>query len=371
MTDTFHPRCVRLRLATVTFTLVLLGACGGAPAITTCEAGAGLTPDCRYQNPEDLAVSPLGNFLLISQMGGMDGERPGNLVSFEPASGAIRVLYPHAEAHHPVAGWGDAACRPPTVFAPHGIHLERLDNGADALYVINHGGRESVEMFEVLEFGTEIELLWRGCVVAPDHGYFNDLVVLRNGDFWASQMFPRNANLIWTSLRMMFLGHTLGYAYHWSPERGFQALPGTETKFANGIEKSADERTVFLNSYFGGEVIKVDVATGERLGSTPVPAPDNLSWSPTGELLVAGHLGTIRETLACADLPEGSCGFGFQIVAVDPATMVGRLLLEHGGPPMGAVTVAVPFGDSVYLGTFAGDRIAQVDASILAPAERP
>jgi hypothetical protein len=33
---------------------------------------------------------------------------------------------------------------------------------------------------------------------------------------------------------------------------------------------------------------------------------------------------------------------------------------------MGAATVALPFGDAVYLGTFAGDRIARVDASILA-----
>jgi hypothetical protein len=109
------------------------------------------------------------------------------------------------------------------------------------------------------------------------------------------------------------------------------------------------------------------VATGERLGSVAVPNPDNLSWAPTGELLVAGHLSSISESLACMDLQEGSCGFSFQIVAVDPDTMTGRLLLEHGGPPMGAATVAVPFGDAVYLGTFAGDRIARVDASVLAP----
>jgi hypothetical protein len=367
MSEICYPPIPRLRLMAGAALLALLGACGGSPPITTCEPGAGITPDCRFQNPEDLAVSPNGNFLLISQMGGMDGSKPGSLVFLDPTSDVIRVLYPQPGADQPSAGWGDAACQPPTVFAPHGIHLERLDDGTDALYVINHGGRESVEMFEVLELSSGVELRWRGCVVAPDHGYFNDLVVLRNGDFWVSQMFPRTANLTWTSLRMMLFGHTPGYAYHWSPQGGFQPLPGTAVKFANGIEKSADERVVFLNSYFGGEVIKFDVATGERLGSVAVASPDNLSWSPTGELLVAGHRATISETVACTDLQEGSCGFPFEIVAIDPATMTGRLLLEHGGPPMGAATVAVVFGDSVYRGTFAGDRIARVSASILAP----
>ncbi len=47
--------------------------------------------------------------------------------------------------------------------------------------------------------------------------------------------------------------------------------------------------------------------------------------------------------------------------------MTPRVLLEHEGPPMGAATVALPFGDAIYLGTFAGDRIARVDAAILEP----
>lgn len=355
--------CVRRSAAVAALTF--LAACGGAPAITTCEPAAGITPDCRFQNPEDLVSSPLGGFILISQMGGMAGERPGSLVSLAPASGAIRVLFPDSEAVQPVVGWGDAACQPPAAFAPHGIDIERLDNGVDALYVINHAERESVEMFEVLEFPEHVQLIWRGCVVAPDHGYFNDLVVLGNGDFWVSQMFPRQANIVWTALRMMFTSHAPGYAYHWSPAGGFVRIPSTDAQFANGIEKSADERYVFLNNYFGDEVMKVDVVTGTRVASAVVPGPDNLSWSPSGELLVASHDASITETMACQNIEEGNCGFGFQVVAIDTDTMQPRVLLEHEGLPIGAATVALPFGEDVYLGTFAGDRIARVSALIL------
>jgi hypothetical protein len=365
-----------VRIAVLLLTTALLGACSSStPPITTCEPAAGITPDCRFQNPEDLVVSPSGRFLLVSQFGDLAGGRPGSLVAFDPATSLIAELFPSGAIRRPDDGvsWGDVACPPPPtdVFSPHGIDLEQIDGGRQALYVINHGGRESVEMFEVHDDGAEIRLQWRGCVVAPEQGYFNDLVVLRDGTFWVSHMFPRDANLIWTLLRMQVLGHTPGFAYHWHPQTGFREVPGSRVKFGNGVEKSADERYLYLNSYLGNAVVKVDVVAGERVGEARVSNPDNLYWSPTGELLVASHLGTLADTMACQGLAEGSCGFRFQVVAIDPDSLTTRVLLEHEGPPMGAATVAVPHDDRVYLGTFAGDRIAWVSADILAaPANR-
>lgn len=346
----------------------LLVACGGAPPITSCEPGNGIAPDCRFQNPEDLVPSPAGGFILVSQFGGMEGTRAGSLVAYDPSGRGITPLFPLPDRVRPTQGWGEVDCPAPRAeaFAPHGIDIEQLATGEHALYVVNHGGRESVEMFEVLEHDGTLEALWRGCVMAPPGGYFNDLVVLRSGEFRVSQMLPREANVLWASLRMRFTGHTPGFAYHWSPAQGFERLPGTDAKFANGVEQSADERYLYVNSYFGDEVIKVDTATGTRVGSAAVASPDNLSWSPTGELLVASHHGSITDTLACLDLERGSCGFRFQIVAVDPDTLQSRVLIDQEGAPMGAATVALPFGDAVYLGTFAGDRIARVDAAILA-----
>lgn len=365
-----------MRALVLLLTTAVLGACSaGTPPITGCEPGAGITPDCRFQNPEDLVASPSGNFVLVSQFGDLEGGRPGSLVSFDPATGAIANLFPDGSVERPGEDglWGDSACPPPPgdVFSPHGIDIERLDDGRQALYVINHGGRESVEMFEVHDDGAAVALHWRGCVLAPEHGYFNDLVVLRDGTFWVSQMFPRDANLIWALLRMQVFGHTPGFAYHWDPESGFSEIPGTRVKFGNGVEKSADERFLYLNSYLGNAVVKVDVTTGERIGEARVSNPDNLSWSPTGELLAASHLGTLADTMACQGLEEGSCAFRFQIVAIDPATLSTRVLLDHQSAPMGAATVALPLGDSVFLGTFAGDRIARVSADILQPAASP
>jgi hypothetical protein len=373
VTDTIRTVFVR-SLVTVSLAAAL-AACGGPPPITSCEPADDIRPDCRFQNPEDLVTSPAGDYIIVSQYGDLAGGRPGNLVAYAPepggGGGAIVPLFPDADHVQPTTGWGEVDCTAPDAdrFAPHGIDIEQLVTGEHALYVVNHGGRESVEMFEVLEHGGAIETIWRGCVMAPGDGYFNDLVVMRSGEFRVSQMFPRGANTILTVVRMQALGYVPGFVYHWSPANGFERLQGTDAKFANGVEKSADERFLFVNDYFGNQVVKVDTETGTRVGAVEVASPDNLSWSPTGELLVASHHGGVSGTLSCNELESGSCGFRFQVVAIDPEALTSRVLLDREGAPMGAATVALPFKDAVYLGTFAGDRIARVNATILARAE--
>ncbi|MAT84965.1 MAG: hypothetical protein CMD39_11830 [Gammaproteobacteria bacterium] len=328
------------------------------PPIQSCEPGDGLVPDCRFQNPEDLVPAPGATEILVSQFGGMAGEAQGSLVALRPADGRIRTLFPDpAAALEPEAAWGDPACPPPPAFSPHGIDIEQLDDGRHALYVVNHAGRESVEMFEVTP-GADVTLTWRGCVEAPENGFFNDLVVLRDGGFWVSHMFPRDANLLWTVLRMQLTGHAPGLVYRWQPDAGFTAIPGTAARFANGVEKSADERFLFLNSYLGSRVLKVDVSRGEVVASAEVSSPDNLAWDG-GTLLAASHLASLADSMSCQELESGSCGFRFQIVAIDPADMSTEVRLDHAGPPMGGATVALPFDGALYLGTFAGDRIAR------------
>jgi SMP-30/Gluconolactonase/LRE-like region len=360
------------RIATVLAGLVgtaaVVGCSSDYPTVTDCEPGAVLTPDCRFHNPEDLVPSPAGGFMIVSQFSTMQGTGSGDLTAYDPVAGRIERLFP-LDGAAPGSGdpsWGDPACQPPVpgAFSPHGIDIETRDDGRHALYVVNHGGRESVEMFEVHEDG-QVRVTWRGCVVAPEQGYFNDVVVRRDGGFWVTHMYPRDANVLWAALRMQLTGYRPGFVYDWSPEQGFQKVAGTDTAFANGLEKSEDERFLFFNSYFGSTVNKVDTTTGELVGSAAVEQPDNLTWSPEGELLAASHHASIPDLLACQDIEQGSCGFRFQVVAIDPQSLETRVLLDHSGAPMGAATVALPFGDSVYLGTFAGNRIARAPASIL------
>ncbi|MFM7395837.1 MAG: SMP-30/gluconolactonase/LRE family protein [Gammaproteobacteria bacterium] len=355
----------------VVILLLTLGACT-TPDVLDCRAAHGLTPDCRFQNPEDFAVSSHGTALIISEMGrGSVESRAGRLVAYVPGAagtaGDIRPLWPRAThssatlaTSEPKSGVGDPACPAlgSAAFVPHGINARRLDDGRQMLYVVNHGTRESIEIFEILDDGLEVTLEPRGCVLAPPDATTNDVVALSDGGFRVSDSFRRSENTVVSGLRMRYGSHRPGFAWEWRPGKGYTRLAGSDTAYANGIESSPDGRYLYLNGYFENAVIKVDTTTGRRVGEARVMGPDNVTWSEDGRLLVASHHASTFDLIKCLGIERGNCGFRFQIVEVDPETLSTRVILDQQGSPIGAATVALPFKGRLYLGTFAGDRIA-------------
>lgn len=362
--------------------LAVLVVAGGLSACTTpelvgCAPAGGLSADCRFENPEDLAVSPAGGALIVSEMGrGSIDSRQGRLVAYRPgaagARGELEPLWPRpatvskdavpadAVPADALASAGDPRCPalPPGELAPHGIDLGRLDDGRDLLYVVNHARRESIEIFAVRDDGRAISLQYAGCVLAPPEATFNDVVALRDGGFRVSSSFPSSDNTIIAGLRMRYGRYRPGFAWEWRPGRGYSRIAGSEVAYANGIEQSPDERYVYLNGYFENVVAKIDTQSGTRVAAAKVIGPDNVTWSADGRLLVASQHASTFDLLKCLRITRGACGFRFEIVELDPESMTTRTLIDHEGAPFGAATVAVPFGDRLYLGTFAGDRIA-------------
>jgi hypothetical protein len=321
-------------------------------------------PICGFRNPEDLELLPDGKHLLVSEFGSMEGERAGALALLELESEARTVLYRGGDGGSLAAGWGDPACPgpPPAEMSPHGIHLSRRPDERLQLLVVNHGGREAVELFEVTGSPSGWALAWRGCAVAPVGSWLNDVVALPEGGFLVTHMLPKRsgAGRVVEYLKAAALGMRTGHVLEWRPARGFAPLPGTETVFPNGIALSADGGTIFLNSSIGGEVLRIDRASGELRGSAEVAGPDNSTWAPDGRLLVASFVGPLWETLACDGIERGSCPVAFEIVAVDPETLATETLYRGGGAPMGAGTVGLRVGDELFVGSFAGDRILRV-----------
>ena len=331
----------------------LLAGCGGdsLTPILGCEASFGIDVDCRFQNPEDMALAPDGR-IIVSQFGGMEGSG-GSLVLYEPQTRSLTTLFPGPSVRIEPE-WGDPDCAFPESFSPHGIDLQTRSDGRHQLAVVNHAGRESVELFQV---AADAALTWRGCAEAPEGGYLNDVVVLRDGGFWATRMLDQGSDT-WAFLRAQF-GFDTGWAYVWSPATGFSRLPGSDAPFPNGIEKSDDERYAYLNTFNGAR--KIDIATGMIAVERTMKPLDNSHWSEDGRLLVASHTGSIAQMLACSSVPEGACGMPFEIVALDPEDLSEQVIIAHEGAPMGGVTVALQRDGVYYLGTFAGDRIGIVD----------
>ena len=330
------------------------------PPIVGCDAVGNIKPVCGMQTPEDIAALDDGRHLLLAHFGGMtDGT--GSLSLFDTETEQITPLYPLESGSEVGTGkqWGQADCDPPSAkqFSPHGTHLHQLADGRWRYLVVNHGGRESVEMFELTAAGGDSALTWRGCVLAAEETFMNDVVGLTGGDLVFSRMFHTGSTL--ENLQSL-LGIDTGDLWRWNRDTGLRILPGTEAAQPNGLEISADERFVFANMYFEKEVWKINVDSGEIVAIGQVASADNSAWGNDGRLWVTTHTGSISEMMTCLGNQAKPCGAPFEIIALDPQTMATEVVFAHRGPPMGAATIAVPQNGRVYMGSFVGDRMISV-----------
>lgn len=342
--------------ATLLFLLGLPG-CSAPEEITGCSDAQGIHPVCGFRNPEDIAPLADGRTLLVSQFSGMEGAEPGNLAVFDLESERLRVVFRGGAAPVGEPGWGDDDCPgpPPAEFAPHGIDLAPRPDGRLRLLVVNHGGRESIELFELTGAGAQTALAWRGCAIPPEGAFLNDVVALPDGGFLVTHMMDRDRQLL--ELLRGSLGSDTGVVYEWQSGGGFVAVEGTRGPFPNGIEVSPDGSEIYLNLYLASEVRRISRKTGETLAVAPVRQPDNSTWGRDGRLLVASHHAGLSEQAACQRNHGELCGFAFEIVALDPESLEAEVVLSHAGAPMGAATVAVDVGGELVMGSFTGDRV--------------
>lgn len=325
-----------------------------------CEPVAGITPICAIQAPEDIELAPGGRYLLMSHYAGLPATGVGGIGLFDTKTGLHELLYPGPRTDG-VADWGSDNCpgSPGEAIASHGIHLSQRDGGQWQLLVVNHGGRESIEFFQLQMVNDKPAVRWRGCVVMPGSAFLNDVVALPGGGLLATQMMDKNDP---SSMQSAMAGGVSGHVWEWHPGTQVSIMKGSISPFPNGIQISPDGRYVYLNIYIRGELWKIERSSGRRVGMINIPGPDNSQWAADGRLLVTSHTGLASyDVNRCTSLKQGFCPLAFQVVAVDPDTLETEVIYDHdGSAPMGAGTVAQQLGMQLYIGTFAGDRLYRV-----------
>jgi hypothetical protein len=314
------------------------------PPLIECGLHGEIEILCGTKSPEDLELTPDGKFLIATQFLNQGrGGLGGGMAIFELSKKTFRKM---AITSEPDKSWGDAACPGPIgeALLSHGSSLAKRKGGGWALYVVNHGGRESIEMFELRKASTGWTLVWHGCEVAI-HDY-NDLAILPDGGFVGS--YPSG------------LSAGNGYVARWTPGKGEAEVPGTRMRGPNGVSASADGRYMYVNEFPARTVHKFDLIQGKEVGSVKLDfLPDNLTWTKQGHLLAAGVKG------ARGDCPAGSgkpCIQGFGVAEIDPATMLARTVFDSAtSPPLiSSVSVALRVDNAVYIGAFQGDRLVKI-----------
>jgi hypothetical protein len=236
-----------------------------------------------------------------------------------------------------------------TKLATHGLDVRPGPNGTATVYAVNHGGRESIEVFHLDARKATAE--WIGCVVAPPGANPNSVVGLRDGSIVFTKFFDTSDQ---TGIQDVLAGKITGVVYHWVPGKGTSEVPGTQLSGDNGLLASPDGRTLYVNAYGSKEVWKVPLNGKDK----PVKAkvefnPDNLRWGDNGQILVTGQFRN----------PANPGPTDWGVARLDPESMfVSTLLTAPGMTEFDNATTAVKAGNLLWLGTFKGDRIAYMPA---------
>jgi hypothetical protein len=295
---------------------------------------------CGQQGPEDLVVVPGGAWVVTGVFGGSGGI---NLIRVSDRTST--KAYPAASAKDQLDAKTYTSCPgPPDVskFTTHGLSLLPGRGNVHRLFVVGHGGREAIEVFELDARPKTPVLKWIGCAVAADPIGLNSVRGLPDGGFIASNFLPRGGGQAAT--QRMMTGEKNGELWEWHTASGWQKVPGSEAAGANGLEMSADGKTLYVAAWGSQSFFRLSHGA-----STPtrneIPLGfrvDNIRWARDGSILAAGQ--GAGETV---------------VVKVDPRTLaVKEILKRPAGNGFAGGTVAVEVGGSYWVGSFAGDRIA-------------
>jgi hypothetical protein len=302
--------------------------------VAACDPVGNIKFICGPISPEDLAVIPGDEWLIVS------GDREGGRIHLiNTRSKTATAVFPTASPRERLDKASYPSCPGPidpsegNAFNAHGLYLKKGSNKVHSLYVVHHGKRESIEIFDVDTNGAQPVLTWVGCVPAPEKVGFNAVVALPEGGVAAT--------------------HARTGVWEWHGRSGWKIIPGSEDTVSNGIEISPDGQTLFINGWEEQKITRLS------RGLTPVKKdvikvpfrPDNIRWSPDGSLLYSSGMGNVQT-------PRELSVETSNVFQVDPKTLAIKRLFSHPYiPGFGAATTAVKIGNEMWLGTYRGEMI--------------
>jgi hypothetical protein len=200
--------------------LVLCAACTLEPT-RECEPNDGHSFICGAQRPEDLARIPNTRWLVFSGFSNGAG-----LKLVDTRARTMRRFYTAEPAQLAFDGQRFGFCPSPpdpTTLNTQGLSLRTLGESQHELYVVNHGGRESIEIFRIDAARDEPQIRWIGCIEMPAATPANSVATYSDGTVLASVLTHPG-----TSITDFVRGDATGGVYEWRPgERVFRLLPGT------------------------------------------------------------------------------------------------------------------------------------------------
>lgn len=356
MTETKKSRKLILTIVIVVLAAVLIGFGSVYIYYSTGHGAAdptGFASIRGLNNAEDMVQIGDTKWILTGNLGDKSWEKGGLYLidseTLEWQAADIDFSGSPAEGYEEMAD--------PELFSSHGIAVKQIDANIFEVYAVNHGGRESVEVFDLIVQDDGPEIVWKGSVPTPDGMTGNSVAPLSDG-FLVT--IPMTKNNLGTFLDFL-AGKPTGTVYKWTVQEGFREIPGARLAGNNGIAVSPDEKWAFINGYSSRSVTRISLADEQV---EPVTAqlsflPDNIRYSADGSLLVTGQDTNI---LTVVLLTNGT-GIGVSpsdtaVVTLDPVTMeVIEVLNLPKFRAFGGGTTALYVGSDLWVSSFRAQRI--------------
>ena len=331
--------------------LLGLGLASAAAAAPACAPEGKVAYVCGLMNVEDMDLVPGGRWIIGSGMTSPT-VKVGHLYAIDANARSFHEIVPD------VSGPAETAyrdCPGPldlSKIAPHGLFVSK-----DRVYVVNHGGRQSIEVFRLSLGAHGPSLKWIGCAVLPDNGSGNGVAPMPGGGFVASKF--QDAGDEGAFGKMSALKPT-GAVYAWAPGKGWSKLAHSDMSGANGVEIAPGH--ILVNAWPEQKVYRFRVGSDAAPASVSTPfLPDNVRRLADGKILVAGQDGDIKRLLSPCGKPR--CVAGWWVALLDPATMKLQVLTHvPATEAFGDATSALKVGKELWIGTYMGDRVAIVPA---------
>jgi hypothetical protein len=323
---------------------------------------------CGLHNPEDLVRLPGENWIVVGQINFDHQTFPPSDFRFAPLLAVkvdtreVRWLFPTSEG---AVDWDRKTypdcSAPPKFISPHGVNVRTLGKDRFRLYVVNHGGRQSIEIFDVAVYGDRLQTDWRGCLHVP-----------KEFGIWENAVAPLPDGGVALSGFNVAIWHP---GRGWTKFERFKGMSPTQTRaeitkdssLANGVEVSRDGQWLFVADTLQGSVTRFPVEGDAaslvfkiEVFSPGSFAPDNLRWGEDGGLYVSGPYFSPsgHDLTDCTHRPV--CDRAIGIARIDPVTLTVKNTFQSDGikGKFGMATTALQIGDRFWLGTSFGDRIA-------------
>lgn len=341
---------------------ILLATLMLAAGATDCPPGEALDYVCGPEKPEDVLALPGTPWLVAS------GFAPGAGLKLVD-TGTRRFTRWYSGSPGQIA-WDRSAFPTcpgpvdPAQFNARGLSIRQTGDGDWRLLVVNHGGRQSIEIFDIATGKSAPTLHWRGCLLMPEGQVGNSVASFADGTILATVLTRPG-----TSIADFVQGRATGGVWQWRPgTQEATLLPGTELPGNNGLETDPDEKHFYVVAFGWHAVLLFDrTDTAQpvaRIEATDF-MPDNIHWTG-GRLLLAGMrldepaCGGLRKLVDGVADPM-LCHRGWIVGELDRSTR--RIsTVAYGRPEAdfnGLSSAAISNGE-LWLGSFQSSRLAVV-----------